>query len=103
MDLKETIENALYSMGKFTTDECSEMAENLQFAIGQEFGQVDTLVTGTPISDKNNLSLKSDGDEDFERWIYEISLLLDKIIPVHGYTNAQRIEMAINEIKRQYQ
>lgn len=62
----------------------------------------ESLVSNTPASDKYKLSLNSSGYKDFERWLYEITLLLDKIIPVHGYTNAQRVEMAINEIKRQY-
>lgn len=60
----------------------------------------DTISTGydhyaTPISDANNLSVKSNGTGDFETWAYKLALLLDKQVPVQGYTNAQRIEIAI--------
>lgn len=51
---------------------------------------------GTPISDKNNLSLDSYGTGFLENFIYEIGLLLDSEIPVYGFTNSQRIEIAIN-------
>ena len=52
----------------------------------------------TFISDKHNLSLKSNGKRDYEKWIYDVALLLDKIIPIQGYSNAQRIEIAITQL-----
>lgn len=50
----------------------------------------------TPISDKNNLSVDSYGTEFLENFLYEIGLLLDSEIPVNGFTNSQRIEIAVN-------
>ncbi len=50
---------------------------------------------GTPISDKHNASIDSDGNEDLETWIYELGLLLDKKVSLKGFTNAQRIEIAL--------
>lgn len=51
----------------------------------------------TPISDKANVSIDSEGKEDLGTWIYELGLLLDKKIPLKGLTNAQRIEIALRE------
>ena len=51
----------------------------------------------TPISDKANVSINSEGNEDLGTWIYELGLLLDKKIPLKGLTNAQRIEIALRE------
>lgn len=51
----------------------------------------------TPISDKANVSIDSEGNEDLGTWIYELGLLLDKKIPLKGLTNAQRIEIAVRE------
>lgn len=50
----------------------------------------------TPISDKNNLSVDSYGTGFLENFLYEIGLLLDSEIPVNGFTNSQRIEIAVN-------
>lgn len=64
---------------------------------------------GTPISDKTNMSIDSEGGQggeggeggqggkDPETWIYGLGLLLDKKIPLKGFTNAQRIEIAVRE------
>ena len=51
----------------------------------------------TPISDKANVSIDSEGNEDLGTWIYGLGLLLDKKIPLKGLTNAQRIEIAVRE------
>lgn len=53
---------------------------------------------GTPISDRNNLSIDSKAEytkEDLSQWAYELGLKLDKYISLHGATNCQRIEKAI--------
>ena len=51
----------------------------------------------TPISDRANVSINSEGSENLETWIYELGLMLDKKIPLKGLTNAQRIEIALRE------
>ena len=51
----------------------------------------------TPISDEANVSIDSEGNEDLGTWIYELGLMLDKKIPLKGFTNAQRIEIVLRE------
>ncbi len=60
----------------------------------------------TPISDKYKLSFDNfnyNNQQKINNWLYEISLLLDNIIPLYGYTNQQRIELAIRELKNYYE
>ena len=50
----------------------------------------------TPISDKYNLSLNQEySAEHWPEWCYELGLLLDPYVTLLGYTNAQRIEIAV--------
>ena len=59
----------------------------------------------TPISDETNMSLGSkipSGNlldaaiESEVQWIYRIGIKLDRVVPLQGYNNYQRIEIAIN-------
>lgn len=63
----------------------------------QEQLDIPVIRHSTPISDKTNMSINSEGREDFGTWIYELGLMLDKKIPLRGLTNAQRIEIAVRE------
>ena len=58
---------------------------------------IPVVMHSTPISNKANVSIDSEGNEDLGTWIYELGLLLDKKIPLKGLTNAQRIEIAVRE------
>lgn len=53
------------------------------------------LVTNTPISDNNNVSIGSKGTSRLDEWVYKMGAALDKVIPLKGLTNAQRIEIAV--------
>lgn len=63
----------------------------------QEQLDIPVVRHSTPISDEANVSIDSEGNEDFGTWIYRMGLLLDKKIPLKGLTNAQRIEIAVRE------
>lgn len=65
--------------------------------IAQGNGVLPCVRHSTPISDKANVSIDSEGNEDLGTWIYGLGLLLDKKIPLKGLTNAQRIEIAVRE------
>lgn len=51
----------------------------------------------TPISDKTNLSINSSGIKDLDTWIYKLGVIIDKKIQLKGFTNTQRIEIALRE------
>lgn len=63
----------------------------------QEQLDIPVVRHSTPISDKANVSIDSERNEDLGTWIYRLGLLLDKKIPLKGLTNAQRIEIAVRE------